>query len=56
MSYADINANWERQQREAHNHLIQEEARIANSLQEQVPDMTRTEALKRAKEIMTGWA
>lgn len=56
MSYSAINANWERQQRDAEAHLIQEEARIANDLQRQVPDMTRTEALKRAKEIMNGWA
>lgn len=33
--------------------LIQEEARIANDLQRDHPEMTRTEALQTAREIMS---
>lgn len=52
MSYSNKNPAWHRLQQSRHDQRIQDEARIANQLQQQVPGLTRSEALRKAAEIL----
>lgn len=52
MSYSDKNPAWDRMHKQRNDQRIQDEARIANAIQQQEPGVSRDEALRRAAKIL----
>jgi hypothetical protein len=52
VTYSDRNLAWGRHLRQTHDARIQEEVRLAQDIREAEPNISRSEALKRASKIL----